>query len=73
MVVLLILLSSSGTALSVRAVEPSPTIVDPGDPRSEGEGAGLVGDPFLAAFGVVVLGLLASVGTLIYLRLSRET
>lgn len=55
---------------------PSPratsTIVDPGDPRSEGEGAGLVGDPLLVALGVLGLGALASGATLLYARLTRD-
>lgn len=54
------------------AQSPSPPIVGETDTRSEGEGAGLVGAPFLVAAGVVILGL-ASVGaTLLYLRLARE-
>lgn len=69
---LLILLSTTGVALPVRAESPSPAIIDPGDPRSEGEGAGLVGEPFLIALGIVALGALASGVTLVYLRLTRD-
>ena len=52
---------------------PSPTdVLGPGDPRSEGEGAGLVGAPVVVAAGVVLVGLLAAAGTLVYVRLSRD-
>ena len=47
------------------------TIVGPGDPRSEGEGAGLVGSPILVALGVIAIGLLASGSTLLYVRIRR--
>ena len=52
------------------AASPSATPGIGGDPRSSGQGPGLVGDP-LAAIGLVVaIGLLAVVGTLAYVRLS---
>jgi hypothetical protein len=54
------------------AQSPSPGVVGGGDTRSEGEGAGLVGAPFLVAGGVVLLGLIAVGATLVYLRLVRE-
>lgn len=53
----------------VAAASPEPSAPG-GDTRSVGEGPGLVGAPFLAILGVVVLGLLAAGGTLIYLRLA---
>jgi len=49
----------------------SPPILDTGDPRSNGQGPGLVGSPFAVAFGVVVLGVLAAGGTLLYVRLTQ--
>ena len=54
--------------------EPSPgASVAPGDgsggdTRSAGEGPGLVGAPFLAIGGVVLLGLAAAAATLLYVR-----
>ena len=56
----------------VHAASPSPGVVGPGDTRSEGEGAGLVGSPVLVALGVVGLGIAAAGATLLYLRLTRD-
>ena len=39
-----------------------------GDPRSAGEGPGLVGDPLLAIGGVVAIALVAVIGTLLWVR-----
>jgi hypothetical protein len=50
----------------------SPGIIGSGDPRSNGQGPGLVGSPFAIAVGVVLLGLLAAGGTLLYLRITRD-
>jgi hypothetical protein len=58
--------------LVVAAASPEPPVISPGDPRSEGEGPGLVGDPLLVLMGVVLLGALASGITLLVLRLTRE-
>jgi hypothetical protein len=54
--------------------EPSASsgILDTGDPRSNGQGPGLVGSPFAVALGVVVLGLLAAGGTVLYVRLMHR-
>jgi hypothetical protein len=41
-----------------------------GDTRSSGEGPGLVGTPLLAIGGVVLVGLVAVGGTLLYVRLT---
>ena len=69
----LVLVASSLTGLTpVQAQSPSPTIVGSGDPRSEGEGAGLVGSPVLVAFAVIALGAAASIVTLVIVRLRRE-
>ncbi len=51
---------------------PEPSLLVPGDPRSEGEGPGLIGSPVAVAVGVVVLGLLAAGGTIVILRLTRD-
>jgi hypothetical protein len=50
----------------------SPGIIGTGDPRSNGQGPGLVGSPFAIALGVVLLGVLSAGGTLLYLRLTRD-
>jgi hypothetical protein len=49
------------------AQSPSATPVG-GDPRSPGEGPGLVGDPLLAIGGVLLVALIAVGGTLAYIR-----
>ena len=57
-------------AASALALEPGATPETGGDPRSPGQGPGLVGDP-LFAIGVVVLVALVSIGlTLGYVRLT---
>lgn len=43
-----------------------------GDPRSEGEGPGLVGNPLLILGVVVVLGLITALVTVILVRLLRR-
>lgn len=45
-----LLLALSGVA---SAATPEPSIVGVGDPRSEGEGPGLVGSPIVIALGVI--------------------
>jgi hypothetical protein len=57
---------------SVAAGSPEPPVVGPGDPRSEGEGPGLVGAPLLVAAAVISLGLLAAAATIVVVRLTRE-
>jgi hypothetical protein len=55
-------------AAAVLAASPSPTQGAGGDPRSAGQGPGLVGDPLLAIV-VVTLIAVASLGvTLLYVR-----
>jgi hypothetical protein len=57
-------------AAAALAAEPGATPGTGGDPRSPGQGPGLVGDP-LFAIGAVVLVALVSVGlTLGYVRLT---
>jgi hypothetical protein len=53
------------------AASPTPGPLASGDVRTGGEGAGLVGAPFLAAGGVVVVGLLAAGLTIAYVRYGR--
>jgi hypothetical protein len=57
-------------ALPVLAATPTPTPEVGGDPRSSGQGPGLVGDPLLAIGIVVGIGLLALGATLLYVRLT---
>jgi hypothetical protein len=56
------------------APQPSatPAILDTGDPRSNGQGPGLVGSPFTVALGVVALGVMAAGGTVLYVRMTRQ-
>ena len=58
-------------ALSVFAASPTPA-VEVGDPRSSGQGPGLVGDPGLAVLVVVAIGVGSVVATLLYVRLTAD-
>lgn len=42
------------------------------DPRSSGEGPGLEAEPLIVMAGVILLGLAAVGGTLIYVRVTRQ-
>jgi hypothetical protein len=55
-------------ALPVGVLAASPTPEAGGDPRSAGEGPGLVGDPLMAILVVVVVGVLAVAATLVWIR-----
>jgi hypothetical protein len=48
----------------------TPTPGPAGDPRSAGEGPGLVGDPAFAVVAVVVIGLGTVLATLVYVRMT---
>lgn len=52
------------------AASPSPTTAAGGDPRSSGQGPGLVGDPLAAIALVVAIALVSLVATLVYVRLT---
>jgi hypothetical protein len=52
------------------AASPSPSQAAGGDTRSVGEGPGLVGAPFIAIGGVVLLGIMTAAFTLLYVRVS---
>ena len=56
---------------AVAAASPEPTRGAASDPRSSGEGPGIVGAPALAILAVVGIGLLAAVATLVYVRLTN--
>ena len=60
------------TAVAALAASPSPTVAAAaGDPRSSGQGPGLVGDPLWAIVIVVVIGVTALLATLAYVRTTR--
>ena len=61
-------LSVAATAI---AASPSPGVPG-GDPRSPGQGPGLVGDPLFALIVVVAIGLGSVVATLVYVRLTAR-
>jgi hypothetical protein len=54
-------------AVLTMAATPSPAA---GDPRSSGQGPGLVGDPAFALVGVLTIGLGTLLVTLAYVRLT---
>jgi hypothetical protein len=58
-------------ATATLAASPSP---DPivGDPRSSGQGPGLVGDPLFALLAVVAIGVGSVAATLLYVRLTAR-
>ena len=64
----IILLVCASAAL---AASPSPDPIG-GDPRSSGQGPGLVGDPLFALLAVVAIGVLSVIATLIYVRLTAQ-
>jgi hypothetical protein len=55
-------------APAAMAASPSPSPAAIGDPRSAGQGPGLVGDPLSAIAIVVLIGLVAVGATLLYVR-----
>jgi hypothetical protein len=59
------------SATATVAASPSPG-APAGDPRSAGQGPGLVGDPLFALLAVVGIGVLSVVATLIYVRLTAD-
>jgi len=68
-------LAWAGLSAILRAIVPvamaaSPSPAPAGDPRSSGEGPGLVGEPGLALLGVAIIAVLAIVATIVYVRLT---
>jgi len=53
------------------AASPTPP-PEAGDPRSSGQGPGLVGDPLFALLAVVAIGAATVVLTLIYVRMTAD-
>jgi hypothetical protein len=58
-------------ALTTLGASPSPEVIG-GDPRSSGQGPGLVGDPAFALFVVIAIGLGSVLATLVYVRLTAR-
>jgi hypothetical protein len=56
---------------AARAATPSAAAVG-GDPRSPGEGPGLVGEPLIAIVAVIAIAILAIVVTTVYVRLTAR-
>ncbi len=54
------------------ALAASPSPGSAGDPRSSGQGPGLVGDPAFALLAVVVIGVLTVAATLTYIRVTAR-
>lgn len=54
------------------AASAEPTPAAAGDPRSNGQGPGLVGTPGLAILGVAAIAIIAIVATTIYVRLTAD-
>jgi hypothetical protein len=60
-------------AIATAALAATPTPgAEAGDPRSSGQGPGLVGDPLLAVLAVVVIGVTAVLVTLAWIRLTAR-
>ena len=57
------------SAMSALAASPSPG-APVGDPRSSGQGPGLVGDPAFALLAVIGIGVASVVATLAYVRVT---
>ncbi|MFN8519319.1 MAG: hypothetical protein U0667_08005 [Chloroflexota bacterium] len=68
------LLAPIGVAAAAPTDAPSaPTaapVIGTGDSRSDGEGPGLVGSPVGIALGVILVGAVTAVGTLVILRIA---
>jgi hypothetical protein len=64
---------AGGLVEAALAASPEATEVAGGDPRSNGQGPGLVGTPGLAILGVAAIAILAIVATTIYIRLTPQS
>jgi hypothetical protein len=58
------------TAAFAADATPAPTPGGAGDPRSPGQGPGLVGDPAFAIAVLVFVAIASAVATLVYVRLT---
>ena len=59
-------------AMTAIAASPAPTAGSGGDPRSSGQGPGLVGDPAFALLAVVGIGLASVAVTFLYVRVTAR-
>jgi hypothetical protein len=66
--VLLAVLLVVAIGAPVLAASPSPSGAIGGDPRSSGQGPGLMGDPLFAILAVVAIGLIATLGTFAWVK-----
>ena len=65
---------AAGLVAAALAASPEPSVAGVGgDPRSNGQGPGLVGTPVLAVLGVIAIAIGAIVATTIYVRLTGPT
>ncbi|MGH2466317.1 MAG: hypothetical protein ACRDGL_01075 [Candidatus Limnocylindrales bacterium] len=65
--------ASAASTSATPSSAPSPSAgTATGDTRSSGEGVGLVGEPFLALFGVLALGLVTVGGTTLLVYIARR-
>jgi hypothetical protein len=55
------------------AASPIPSAETAGDPRSSGQGPGLVGDPAFALLAVAAIGIGSVLATLAYVRLTDRS
>ncbi len=62
-----------GLVATTLAASPEATAAAGGDPRSNGQGPGLVGTPGLAILAVATIAILAIVVTTVYVRLTAPT
>ena len=66
------IVSAVAAPAAALAASPAGSILPGSDTRSAGQGPGLVGDPAFAILGVLGIALLAVLGTLLYVRLTRR-
>jgi hypothetical protein len=59
-------------ASTALGASPTPSGMPGGDPRSSGQGPGLVGDPISAVAAVLAIGLGALILTLVYVRMTAR-
>jgi hypothetical protein len=69
---LIALLGATATAVTALGATPDATRPVGNDPRSSGEGPGLVGDPLFAIGLVVLIGIGALVLTMAYVRVTSR-
>jgi hypothetical protein len=63
-------LAPAPTPAAASTGSPAAGAIDTGDPRSDGQGPGLVGEPLLVLVGIVVIGVATVVSTVAIARLT---